>query len=81
MLSSYKTRPITLGYQCLQDTMQAMVVTFTPSAGVLEWVNGTLLLGENLIGSTRNGGSHGRYGKGGWTFPKCREHMTKVRTI
>ncbi|XP_058227343.1 serine/threonine-protein kinase ATM isoform X4 [Rhododendron vialii] len=53
------------------------VVPFTPSAGVLEWVNGTLPLGEYLIGSTRNGGAHGRYGKGDWTFPKCREHMTK----
>lgn len=53
------------------------VVPFTPSAGVLEWVNGTLPLGEYLIGSTRNGGAHGRYGIGDWTFPKCREHMAK----
>ncbi|KAA8540818.1 hypothetical protein F0562_024781 [Nyssa sinensis] len=53
------------------------VVPFTPSAGVLEWVNGTLPLGEYLIGSTRNGGAHGRYGIGDWPFSKCREHMTK----
>ncbi|XP_047341337.1 serine/threonine-protein kinase ATM [Impatiens glandulifera] len=53
------------------------VVPFTPSAGVLEWVNGTLPLGEYLIGSTRNGGAHGRYGVDDWTFPKCREHMAK----
>lgn len=53
------------------------VVPFTPSAGVLEWVNGTVPLGEYLIGSTRNGGAHGRYGFGDWTFLKCREHMTK----
>ncbi|KAE9467383.1 hypothetical protein C3L33_00698, partial [Rhododendron williamsianum] len=59
------------------DLRQDAVVPFTPSAGVLEWVNGTLPLGEYLIGSTRNGGAHGRYGKGDWTFPKCREHMTK----
>lgn len=26
------------------------VVPFTPSAGVLEWVNGTIPLGEYLIG-------------------------------
>ncbi|XP_038683516.1 serine/threonine-protein kinase ATM isoform X2 [Tripterygium wilfordii] len=51
------------------------VVPFTPSAGVLEWVNGTLPLGEYLIGSTRNGGAHGRYGIGDWSFSKCREHM------
>ncbi|KAF7141007.1 hypothetical protein RHSIM_Rhsim06G0124500 [Rhododendron simsii] len=54
---------------------------FTPNASVLEWVNGTLPLGEYLIGSTRNGGAHGRYGKGDWAFPKCREHMTKVGYI
>ncbi|KAM1451845.1 hypothetical protein ACFX2I_038908 [Malus domestica] len=51
------------------------VVPFTPSAGVLEWVNGTLPLGDYLIGSTRNGGAHGRYGVGDWSFLKCREHM------
>ncbi|KAM2033379.1 hypothetical protein ACFX1T_015278 [Malus domestica] len=49
------------------------VVPFTPSAGVLEWVNGSLPLGEYLIGSTRNG--RGRYGVGDWSFLKCREHM------
>nr|KYP35766.1 Serine/threonine-protein kinase ATM [Cajanus cajan] len=54
------------------------VVPFTPSAGVLEWVNGTLPLGEYLIGSMRNGGAHGRYGIGDWSFLKCREHMANV---
>ncbi|KAK4844691.1 hypothetical protein QYF36_023299 [Acer negundo] len=52
------------------------VVPFTPSAGVLEWVDGTLPLGEYLIGSMRNGGAHGRYGIGDWSFLKCREHMS-----
>lgn len=51
------------------------VVPFTPSAGVLEWVNGTIPLGEYLIGSARNGGAHGRYGVGDWIFLKCRQHM------
>ncbi|KAJ0603861.1 putative non-specific serine/threonine protein kinase [Helianthus annuus] len=51
------------------------VVPFTPSAGVLEWVNGTLPLGEYLTGSSRSGGAHGRYGLGDWSFPKCRQHM------
>ncbi|QHO17058.1 hypothetical protein HN873_033624 [Arachis hypogaea] len=55
------------------------VVPFTPSAGVLEWVNGTLPLGEYLIGSMRNGGAHGRYGIGDWPFLKCREHMANER--
>ncbi|CAI8597663.1 unnamed protein product [Vicia faba] len=55
------------------------VVPFTPSAGVLEWVNGTLPLGEYLIGSMRNGGAHGRYGIGDWPFFKCREHMANER--
>ncbi|KAF5933201.1 hypothetical protein HYC85_029372 [Camellia sinensis] len=57
------------------------VVPFTPSAGVIEWVTGTLPLGEYLTGSMRNGGAHGRYGVGDWTFPKCREHMAKASTI
>lgn len=30
------------------------VVPFTPSAGVLEWVNGTLPLGEYLTGRSVN---------------------------
>ncbi|XP_048228650.1 serine/threonine-protein kinase ATM isoform X3 [Ricinus communis] len=55
------------------------VIPFTPSAGVLEWVNGTLPLGEYLIGSTRNGGAHGRYGIGDWSFLKCREHMSNEK--
>ncbi|XP_031372225.1 serine/threonine-protein kinase ATM isoform X2 [Punica granatum] len=55
------------------------VVPFTPSAGVLEWVNGTVPLGDYLIGSNRNGGAHARYGKGDWTFPKCREHMSNAK--
>ncbi|KAK9278063.1 hypothetical protein L1049_027621 [Liquidambar formosana] len=55
------------------------VVPFTPSAGVLEWVDGTLPLGEYLIGSMRNGGAHGCYGDGDWSFPKCREHMTNEK--
>ncbi|XP_062116268.1 serine/threonine-protein kinase ATM isoform X5 [Humulus lupulus] len=55
------------------------VVPFTPSAGVLEWVNGTLPLGEYLIGSMRTGGAHGRYGVGDWSFLKCREHMANAK--
>lgn len=53
------------------------VVPFTPSAGVLEWVNGTMPLGEYLMGSDRKGGAHARYGLGDWTFPACREHLEK----
>ncbi|GAV63786.1 PI3_PI4_kinase domain-containing protein/FAT domain-containing protein/FATC domain-containing protein, partial [Cephalotus follicularis] len=55
------------------------VVPFTPSAGVLEWVDGTLPLGEYLIGSTRDGGAHGRYGKGDWSFSNCRAHMSNEK--
>ncbi|GMH31457.1 hypothetical protein Nepgr_033300 [Nepenthes gracilis] len=55
------------------------VVPFTPSAGVIEWVDGTLPLGEYLIGSTRNGGAHGQYGVGDWSFLKCREHMINAK--
>ncbi|PIA61953.1 hypothetical protein AQUCO_00200149v1 [Aquilegia coerulea] len=55
------------------------VVPFTPSAGVLEWVDGTIPLGEYLLGSLRNGGAHGRYGVGDWSFLKCREEMTNAK--
>ncbi|KAK9995769.1 hypothetical protein SO802_020455 [Lithocarpus litseifolius] len=55
------------------------VVPFTPSAGVLEWVDGTLPLGDYLIGSNRNGGAHGRYGLGDWSFLRCREHMANEK--
>ncbi|KAL5723782.1 non-specific serine/threonine protein kinase [Ranunculus cassubicifolius] len=55
------------------------VVPFTPSAGVLEWVNGTLPLGEYLLGSLRNGGAHGRYGVSDWSFLKCREEMANAK--
>ncbi|XP_031496138.1 serine/threonine-protein kinase ATM isoform X2 [Nymphaea colorata] len=55
------------------------VVPFTPSAGVLEWVNGTVPLGEYLLGSMKTGGAHGRYGKGDWSFLQCREHMTNEK--
>ncbi|KAL3675794.1 hypothetical protein R1sor_025742 [Riccia sorocarpa] len=55
------------------------VIPFTPSAGVLEWVNGTVPLGEYLLGSTRAGGAHGRYGGDDWTFMTCREHMSTAK--
>ncbi|XP_065875882.1 serine/threonine-protein kinase ATM isoform X2 [Euphorbia lathyris] len=55
------------------------VIPFTPSAGVLEWVNGTIPLGEYLIGSARNGGAHGRYGVGDWSFLKCRDCMSNEK--
>uniref|UniRef100_A0A0E0JD53 Serine/threonine-protein kinase ATM n=1 Tax=Oryza punctata TaxID=4537 RepID=A0A0E0JD53_ORYPU len=57
------------------------VVPFTPSAGVVEWVNGTVPLAEYLVGSTRSGGAHGRYGTGDWTYHQCRETMTNVGYI
>ncbi|KAK1280444.1 Serine/threonine-protein kinase ATM [Acorus gramineus] len=55
------------------------VVPFTPSAGVLEWVDRTVPLGEYLLGSTRNGGAHGRYGIGDWPFLRCREYMVNEK--
>ncbi|CAN6483726.1 unnamed protein product [Victoria cruziana] len=61
------------------DLRQDAVVPFTPSAGVLEWVNGTTPLGEYLLGSMKTGGAHGRYGKGDWSFLQCREHMANEK--
>ncbi|XP_042498310.1 serine/threonine-protein kinase ATM isoform X2 [Macadamia integrifolia] len=51
------------------------VVPFTPSAGVLEWVDGTIPLGEYLIGSSRSGGAHGCYGIGDWSYMECQGKM------
>ncbi|VAH09131.1 unnamed protein product [Triticum turgidum subsp. durum] len=51
------------------------VVPFTPSAGVVEWVNRTVPLGDYLLDSNRIGGAHARYGTGDWTFLQCREHL------
>ncbi|BAS69975.1 Os01g0106700 [Oryza sativa Japonica Group] len=61
------------------DLRQDAVVPFTPSAGVVEWVNGTVPLAEYLVGSTRSGGAHGRYGTGDWTYHQCRETMTNEK--
>nr|CAB3476606.1 unnamed protein product [Digitaria exilis] len=57
------------------DLRQDAVVPFTPSAGVVEWVNGTVPLGDYLLGSTRISGAHGRYGTGDWTYLQCREYL------
>ncbi|KAK2663729.1 hypothetical protein Ddye_002303 [Dipteronia dyeriana] len=56
------------------------VVPFTPSAGVLEWVDGTLPLGEYLIGSMRNGGAHSRYGIGDWEKTSVQHFRKSKRT-
>ncbi|KAJ3694312.1 hypothetical protein LUZ60_009792 [Juncus effusus] len=55
------------------------VVPFTPSAGLVEWVDRTIPLGEYLLGSTRCGGAHARYGVGDWSFLQCREHMSNEK--
>ncbi|KAK9117160.1 hypothetical protein Sjap_016107 [Stephania japonica] len=60
------------------DLRQDAVVPFTPSAGVVEWVDGTIPLGEYLVGSSRNGGAHRRYGMADWSFTQCREQMANA---
>jgi ataxia telangiectasia mutated family protein len=55
----------------------AQVVPFSPAAGLLEWVEATLPLGDYLLGPGRSGGAHMRYRRPGdltWT-----EAYTKVR--
>nr|GEW01874.1 hypothetical protein [Tanacetum cinerariifolium] len=54
------------------------VVAFTPSAGVLGWVNGTLPLKDYLTGSSKSGGARGCYSLGDWSFRKCMQHMATV---
>lgn len=41
------------------------VVPFSPSAGLLEWVEHTLPLSDYLLGPTRTGGAHARYKRPG----------------
>ncbi|KAL6745969.1 kinase-like domain-containing protein [Haematococcus lacustris] len=41
------------------------VVPFSPSAGAVEWVQGTTAMGDYLLGADRRGGAHARYKKEG----------------
>lgn len=55
---------------------------FTPFAGLLEWVEQTLPLGDYLMGpgGTRTGGAHARFrGTKDWGFMKCYEQITTAK--
>lgn len=48
-----------------KNTPHAQVVPFSPSSGLLEWVESTLPLADYLLGPTRTGGAHARYRRSG----------------
>ncbi len=48
------------------------VVPFTPSAGLLAWVEQTVPLNNYLVGEDRTSGAHVRYArKRDWSFVQC----------
>jgi ataxia telangiectasia mutated family protein len=57
------------------------IVPFTPFAGLLEWVEQTVPLGDYLMGSggTRTGGAHARFRTNDWGFMKCYEEISKAK--
>jgi len=48
-------------------------IPLSPAAGVLEWVDNTIPIGEYLTPS--KGGAHVRYYPGEWSHPLCRLHL------
>ncbi len=55
------------------------IVPFTPFAGLLEWVEQTLPLGDYLMGPSRNDGAHARFFPKDWKLTQCNEEITKVK--
>jgi hypothetical protein len=48
------------------------VVPFSPSSGLLEWVEQTLPMADYLVGPTRTAGAHMRYRRpGDYTWLDC----------
>eukprot|EP00899_Mesostigma_viride_P015595 jgi/Mesvir1/24036/Mv10774-RA.1 len=52
------------------------VIPFTPTAGMLEWVENTLPIGDYL--SNARTGAHLRYGGNDWSHQQCREALSKA---
>ena len=53
---------------------RAQVVPFSPSAGLLQWVEETLPMMEWLTGDNRLSGGHARYARpGDYTFVQCQQ--------
>ena len=52
------------------------VVPFSPSAGLLQWVEETLPMMEWLTGESRTSGGHDRYARpGDWSFLQCQQML------
>jgi ataxia telangiectasia mutated family protein len=69
-----------LDYQLNLFTWQ--VIPLTPCAGLLEWVQNTIPLGQYLIGTARDykSGAHVRYRPGDMLSADCRKEMQEAAT-
>lgn len=55
------------------------VVPFSPSSGLLEWVENTLPMADYLLGPSRTGGAHMRYKRrGDFTWTQCYHEFYKA---
>ena len=58
------------------------VIPLSQRSGIVEWCEGTLPLGEYLIGSPQNPytGAHARYRPADWTSLDCRKKLNQAGT-
>eukprot|EP00898_Chlorokybus_atmophyticus_P004026 jgi/Chlat1/4624/Chrsp3S05582 len=55
------------------------VIPFTPTAGVVEWVENTMPVAEYLLGTgSRKAGAHAKYRPNDYTYQDCRDTMASV---
>ena len=59
------------------------VIPLSQRSGVVEWCEGTLPLGEYLIGSPQNhsAGAHYRYRPNDWASLECRKKLMQAREL
>lgn len=74
-----KKEPSTMKRQLCVRTYR--VIPFSQRSGIVEWCEGTLPLGEYLIGSIQNPypGAHCRYRPTDWLSINCRKKLTQAR--
>ncbi len=66
----------------LTSRLRAQVIPLTPCAGLLEWVQNTIPLGQYLIGTARDykSGAHVRYRPNDILSADCRKEMQEAAT-
>lgn len=63
---------------CNHFTVQ--VIPLSQRSGLLEWCEGTISIGDYLVGATTapNDGAHSRYNPNDWTNGECKRKMMEV---